>query len=517
STAPPPVAPPSPVKPTAPPTTRPAREVVVDTPLYRAVFTEQGAALQSFQLKRYQESLPFQTIFKLGLWFFGLEVERYQDPNVMPRRLKDLVRAGAGELPLSLTVDGKTLSAPAGLLYDASQTELILKSGEAGTLSFSTVTPEGLAITKTFTFQAAGYQFDLKAKVVNQSSQNLEGHLDLALTTNFSDLASDQRALLGFLGSINNRLEDLRVGGKNKGLQTFTGKVDWATVDEGYFLMALVPQSSPKALVTVKEAANEFLTVTLRQPESLAPAQETVLTAALYFGPKDLDDLKAVNLGLERTVDFGWFDFLAKPLLYVLKFINRYVNNWGWSLVILTLITRLVFWYPNHKSYKSMKEMQKIQPKVAKIREKYKDDKETMNKELISLYRTFKVNPMAGCLPMFLQFPVFIALYNVLSYAIELRHAPFISTIPLTNIVWLSDLSAKDPLLISPLIMGASMFIQQQMTPSPGDPTQAKMMMFLPIVFTFLFLNFASGLVIYWLVNNILAIVQQHYTNKYLT
>jgi len=164
-----------------------------------------------------------------------------------------------------------------------------------------------------------------------------------------------------------------------------------------------------------------------------------------------------------------------------------------------------------------MKDMQKLQPKVAKIREKFKDDKEAMNKELMALYRTFKVNPMAGCLPMLLQLPVFIALYNVLGYAIELRHASFIPTLPLTNIVWLADLSAKDPLLITPLVMGATMFLQQKMTPSTGDPTQAKMMMFLPLIFTFMFLNFASGLVVYWLVNNVLSIAQQYYTNKYLS
>jgi YidC/Oxa1 family membrane protein insertase len=193
------------------------------------------------------------------------------------------------------------------------------------------------------------------------------------------------------------------------------------------------------------------------------------------------------------------------------------VHNYGWAIIILTIIIRVLFFYPNHKSYKSMKEMQKLQPKVAKLREKYKDDKETMNKELMALYRTFKVNPLAGCLPMALQLPFFIALYNVLGYAIEMRHAPFIATLPFTEIAWLSDLSAKDPLLITPLVMGATMFIQQKMTPSPGDPTQAKMMMFLPLIFTFLFLNFASGLVLYWLVNNVLSIIQQYYTNKYLT
>ena len=200
-----------------------------------------------------------------------------------------------------------------------------------------------------------------------------------------------------------------------------------------------------------------------------------------------------------------------------MKFFDRYSLNYGWAIIILTFLIRIVFFYPNHKSYKSMKDMQKLQPKVAKIREKFKDDKEAMNKELMALYKTFKVNPLAGCLPMVIQLPVFIALYNVLGYAIELRHASFIPTVPFTDIVWLADLSTKDPLLITPIVMGATMFLQQKMTPSPGDPAQAKMMMFLPLIFTFMFLNFASGLVIYWLVNNVLSIVQQYYTNKYLT
>jgi YidC/Oxa1 family membrane protein insertase len=219
---------------------------------------------------------------------------------------------------------------------------------------------------------------------------------------------------------------------------------------------------------------------------------------------------------LEGAVDFGWFQILALPLLYVLKFFYGFLGNYGWAIILLTLVIRILFIYPNHKSFKSMQDMQKLQPKIAKLREKYKDDKEAMNKELMGLYRTYKVNPMGGCLPMVLQLPVFIALYNILGNAIELRHAPFISTLPFTNIVWLADLSAKDPLLITPLIMGATMFLQQKMTPSPGDPTQAKMMLFMPIIFTFMFLNFASGLVLYWLFNNILSIGQQYYTNKYL-
>jgi YidC/Oxa1 family membrane protein insertase len=214
------------------------------------------------------------------------------------------------------------------------------------------------------------------------------------------------------------------------------------------------------------------------------------------------------------VVNFGWFDWLARPFLYVIKWLNGYIHNYGWSLIILTILLRLVLWYPNQKSMQSMKVMQKIQPRVTEIREKYKDDREAMNRELMNLYRTFKVNPLGGCLPMLLQLPVFLALYNLLLYSIEFRQASFIPTLPLTNIVWLADLSAKDPLLITPIVMGATMFIQQKMSPSMGDPTQARMMMFMPLIFTVIFINFSAGLVLYWLVNNILSISQQYYIQK---
>jgi YidC/Oxa1 family membrane protein insertase len=275
---------------------------------------------------------------------------------------------------------------------------------------------------------------------------------------------------------------------------------------------------TPRTQATLQEAQknpNE-LKATLTMPETLAAGQEVQASYAFYFGPKDSRDLKAADLGLDDVVYFGWFDWLARPFLYVIKWLNGYIHNYGWTLIIFTILMRLVFWYPNHKSMQSMKVMQKIQPRVTEIREKYKDDREAMNRELMSLYRTFKVNPLGGCLPMLLQLPVFLALYNLLLYSIEFRQASFIPTFPFTNYVWLADLSVKDPLLITPIVMGATMFLQQKMSPSMGDPTQARMMMFMPLIFTFLFLNFAAGLVVYWMVNNILAIIQQYFTNKYI-
>ena len=496
--------------------TRPAKDVVVDTPAYKAVFTELGGRLKSFQLKNYKDRLPYEPIFHFKLGPVGFEVNRYLDPTTNGLKPKDLVRQGGdGELPLTLGWTGKTLNLPGTALYEASTSALTLHAGEKGTLKFTSVSPEGLTKVKTYTFKGDSYGFDLAVQAANNTGQQLDGQLNLDLSANFAAIPDPENFhFLGFNGSINNKLESIK-SGDLKEPKTFAGKVEWAGLDEGYFLTAIIPESV-KSWVTVSEAPKAPMVASVRAPvEALAPGQAAQFSYVLYFGPKNLDDLRPLGLG--RAVDFGWFDFLGKPLLTFLSWLERYSFNYGWAIVILTILLRIVFWYPNHKSYKSMKDMQKLQPKVAKLREKYKDDKETMNKELMALYRTFKVNPMAGCLPMVMQLPVFVALYNVLGYAIELRHASFIPTLPFTNIVWLADLSAKDPLLITPIIMGATMFIQQKMTPSTGDPAQAKMMMFLPLIFTFMFLNFASGLVIYWLVNNVLSIAQQHYTNKYLT
>jgi len=516
--APPPVAArpaPSAPKPMCPPTARPAKDVVVDTPLYRAVFTELGGRVKSFQLKKYKDRMPFEPLYHFKLGPVGFELERYLNPETTKIAPKELVReGGANELPLTVSWGSKTLNVAGLDLCEASTTGLSLKDGDKSTLKFTCVSPEGLTFVKTFTFKADSYGFDLALQVTNHTKHPLEGQINLDLSENFAGEEANRFHFLGFNGSINNKLEDIKSEGLKES-KTFTGKVEWAGLDEGYFMTTMVPESA-KAWVTLSEPPKAPMVASLRTPvESLAPGQAAQVSYLLYFGPKNLDDLKP--LGLDRAVNFGWFDFVGKPFLTFLNWLNSYTHNYGWTIVIFTILLRIVFWYPNHKSYKSMKDMQKLQPKVAKIREKYKDDKEAMNKELMGLYRTFKVNPMAGCLPMVLQLPVFIALYNVLGYAIELRHAPFIPTLPFTNIVWLADLSAKDPLLITPLIMGATMFIQQKMTPSAGDPTQAKMMMFLPLIFTFMFLNFASGLVVYWLMNNVLSIGQQYYTNKYLT
>ena len=290
-------------------------------------------------------------------------------------------------------------------------------------------------------------------------------------------------------------------------------------------MMALIPEITQgpwKAAITRLDKANTTQT-SLSHAISQSVSGTTALRFCrmnLYFGPKEIDRLKASGHNLEKAINFGWFDPIAKPLLYVLNFFYQYIHNYGWAIILLTVLIKIAFWPLAHKSAQSMKTMQKLQPKLQKLKEKYGDDKERMNKELMQLYKTYKVNPMSGCLPMLLQIPVFFALYKVLLQAIELRHAPFL--------LWINDLSAPDRLMIPgvdipmlggipvlTLLMGVSMYFQQKMSPSSLDPTQAKMMQLLPVVFTFMFINFPSGLVLYWLVNNILSIVQQYYVNKF--
>jgi len=280
-------------------------------------------------------------------------------------------------------------------------------------------------------------------------------------------------------------------------------------------------ENGNSAVAEVKKGAAGFLETIVSTPQFVVNSgQSTTLTNRIFVGPKDLYILKAQGNSLEASLDLGWFSAIATPLLYTLKFLYDYVGNYGLAIIIITVVLKALFFPLTHKSYKSMKDMQKIQPVMAELKEKYKDDRETMNKKVMELYKDNKVNPLGGCLPMVVQIPVFFALYKALMFSIELRHAPFY--------LWITDLSGPDnlighalglPFVLGPLpvVMGATMFIQQKMTPTSMDPMQEKMMLASPLVFTVMFLSFPSGLVLYWLINNVLTIAQQMYINKQTT
>ncbi|MEW6324824.1 MAG: membrane protein insertase YidC, partial [Nitrospirota bacterium] len=288
---------------------------------------------------------------------------------------------------------------------------------------------------------------------------------------------------------------------------THSGEVQWTALEGKYFIAALIPRM-PAGQATVKKEGAFGVVAGLALP----PVQRHEL--ALYAGPKEYKRLTALQVGLEQTIDFGWFMFwsltlvqiIAKPLFLLLQFVHDYTHNYGVAIILVTMLIKLLFVPLTHKSYTSMKAMQALQPKMAELQKKYKDDRERFNKELFLLYKTHKANPLGGCLPMVLQIPVFVAFFNILYTTIELRHAPFL--------LWIQDLSNQDPYYVLPIIMGATMFIQQKIQPTAMDPRQAKMMLMLPVIFTFFFLTFPAGLVLYWLINNLLTILQQYVTMK---
>ncbi|MDQ6986468.1 MAG: membrane protein insertase YidC [Mariprofundaceae bacterium] len=278
----------------------------------------------------------------------------------------------------------------------------------------------------------------------------------------------------------------------------------WTGIMEPYFIAALIGETDRVYDYYYKGNGNTYQAGRLASGER--DGSSTNFVTNIYIGPKATTIMKALNVGLERSVDYGWFAVIAKPLHHLLIWLYQYLGNYGLCIIVLVLMIKTLFYWPTKKAYESMADMRKLQPEMARMRELHGDDRQKMGQEMMAMYKKNKVNPMGGCLPIVIQIPVFFALYKSLLVSIELRHAPFYG--------WITDLSAMDPYYVLPIVMGASMIIQQRLNPAPPDPLQAKVMKFLPIIFTFMFLFFPSGLVLYWLVNNILSIAQQWYILK---
>ena len=462
-----------------------AKDVVVDTDLYTAVFSNQGASLKSFVLKKYKETNSAS----------GKQVALINESNPEGFAL----RTGGVGFPLSPSV-----------IYATGTGNLTVGRDEKRQLVFIFTSPDGQTVKKTYTFQGGSYAIDLATEIVNGSSDKISGTLDLLFPYQVGDKEKQSRfEASGAVLLADNKFESETLKDLESKPKEYETNVLWAGFADKYFLSAVLSKDNAIARVKTAKETGNYLAATIESPAfTLAPGQSHSVSYKLFMGPKDLDLLKAQGSGLEQALDLGWFSAIAKPLLYVLKYFYKYTHNYGIAIIIITVILKILFFPLTHKSYKSMKEMQKLQPKMLELREKHKDDREALNRATMELYKTHKVNPLGGCFPMVVQIPVFFALYKALLFSIELRHAPFM--------LWITDLSAKDPYYVTPIIMGATMFIQQKMTPSTMDPMQAKIMLALPIVFTFMFLNFPSGLVIYWLVNNILTIAQQAYINRLL-
>lgn len=489
-----------------------AKDITVETNQYTAVFSTKGGALKSFQLKGYQQDCSecAEDIYpKIKKAIFG-------GNEPLPAKkagLVELVHVKEGmPYPLAITFPESSIDIAPDAMYETAATKLDLaNSKEKQQLVFSQVFDDKIKVEKIFTFNPDNYTINLDVKVHNLTDGTVNQIPKLSWQQ-YADPAweEDSYGHDGPVVSVAKSIERHTIKELEKE-KIYGPNILWGGYESKYFIASFIPNNPSLTNIIMNRNANNMVSVSIKgQKEPIPGGQNGNFNYTLYLGPKQYDLLKTQNIGLEDSIDFGsWLKWLAMPLLLVVNFIHNFVGNYGIAIIILTLIIKIIFWPLGNMSYKSMKAMQDLQPKILEMKEKYKNDPAKLNQETMAMYRTHKVNPFSGCLPMLIQIPIFFGLYKALLYSIELRHSPFF--------FWIQDLSAKDPYYITPIIMGATQFIQQKMTPTMGDPMQAKIMLLMPVVFTFFFLNFPSGLVVYWLFNNIFSIGQQYYINKKLS
>lgn len=459
------------------------KSIVVETPLYNARINTQGGVLEHFSLKKYKQTI------------------KPDSPLI------DLVGKQSSLMaPMGVIYNGMPTWNKGQWSYDGAESTT-LEGTDAGVLRF-VCRIAGMNLVRELTFHADSYVIEENLRVQNLSSGQAQARVTFTLASTSLTPEDDRynRTRIAWLNADGLEEED----GEDEIKEGVLGDngLLWGGLQSNYFLMALAPETAD-AVFKAKFVDNVYRLGVEKTGMLVESGMETAVVNDYYIGPKEEEYLEGAPNQLSRALHFGFFDFLAKPLLMGLNWFYNYVGNYGVAIMLLTICIKILFWPLSQKSYKSMNKMKKIQPMMTKVREKYKDDRQKMNQEMMQLYKTYKVNPAGGCFPMLIQIPVFFGLYQALLGSIELRHAIFIKYLPFTDYIWLADLSAKDPFYITPLIMGATMLLQQKLTPSPGDPTQAKIMLFMPLIFTFMFLNFPSGLVVYWLINNVLSIGQQ--------
>ena len=469
------------VTPVAPTTAEPAKMVVVDTPLYHAEFTNEGAILTSFRLKNY--------------------LDDHRQPLEMVPQSVD-----GKEHPLKLEMNDKELSKLANTsVYSVSTDTISLSGRDKEKLEF-TFSDGGHTFLKSFEFRADSYLMGFTV-AARQGDQYLPVKVSWAPGIETVRSYSKPSFLNPSRGLVNTGEKVEHLDPKDE-YQRIGSTVRWAGVENNYFLAIFIP-SNPSS-----QPADSYMTkVTAdKKPQNvnvlLAGVRSEPLQMTLFIGPKDYILLDQLGMDLSKAVDFGFFGPITKSLFFTLREFYKFTKNYGLAIVLITILIKIIFTPFTQMSFASMKKMQQMQPEMKKVQEKYaklkSDDprKQSMNTEVMALHKRYGVNPLGGCLPMLLQMPVLFAFYQLLSNAIELRGAPFA--------LWLQDLSRPDPYWVTPLLMGATMFLQQKMTPAT-DPMQKNMMYIMPVMFTYISLNLPSGLVLYWLLSNVLAIAHQYY------
>lgn len=468
-----------------------SQRISVETDLFHIEIDTKGGDLRRADLKKYAVS--------------------GDQPDVPFRLMDDEAEIFIAQSGL-LASQGSGSAAPSHHeIYSSKANSYVLEDGQDSMeVRLNWKDESGVSIDKVYTFYRDKHLIDVRFEINNASSSEWKGHMYRQLAR--SKPTDDNNMFMytytgGVIYSTEEKYEKIEFDdmAQENLSRNITG--GWAAMIQHYFLGAWIPNKDEANNYYSKSPGDgRYILGMIGAPLSVAAGQSENLNVQLYIGPKVQGDLEQIAEGLELTVDYGVLTILAKPLFWLLNVIHGFVGNWGWAIIFLTVLIKAVFYKLSETSYKSMAQMRKLQPKLKQLKENYGDDKQKLNEAMMRMYREEKINPLGGCLPILVQIPVFIALYWMLLESVEIRQQPFM--------LWITDLTAKDPYFILPVLMGATMLIQHKLNPTPLDPIQARVMMILPIAFTFFFLWFPSGLVLYWVVNNILSIAQQYYITR---
>lgn len=470
-----------------------AEKVVVTTDVYRLTFDTAGARITDLSLLRFADQEDKEQPFRLLSPAYAYEAQT------------GIINAGGGE---AFPTHNTLMHLVAGPLEMA-------EGQNALTVKFQSDAVNGVQVVKTFEFTRDSYVINMRTEVVNTGAVPVTPELYLQLVRNSDALPGGSMFWHTFTGPAYytqddkyNKVafSDIVEGKKPLNAQTDNG---WVGMVQHYFVTAwLLPEGTQRTYYTRSLGNNRVAIGMIAPLKTLAPGESLTSEAKLYTGPQNETVLEKLAPGLDLVKDYGMFKIFSKPLFWLLNMLHSLLNNWGWAIVALVVLIKAAFFWLNASAYRSMAKMKAVAPRVQEMRERYKDKPQQMQQEMMRIYREEKINPLGGCLPILVQIPVFIALYWVLLSSVEMRNAPWIG--------WITDLSVKDPYYILPIIMTASTLFQTWLNPTPPDPMQAKMMWIMPMVFSVMFFMFPSGLVLYWVTNNILSIAQQWFINKRL-
>ncbi|MFA9216754.1 MAG: membrane protein insertase YidC [Sphingomonadaceae bacterium] len=476
-----------------------SERITITTDVIRADIDTLGGTIQRLELLKFKDGIDATKNEVL----FGADGKKTY--------LAETGLVGAAGLPNHTT--GFSAKPGARMLNDGNQVQLVLEAEQ-----------NGVKLTKTFTFKRGDYVIDVRHDVTNTGTAPVTPQLYLQLVHDGNKPEGDSYFNSSYTGPTLyteadkyhklqfEKLEKAAVEAVKTGkpmLQDHPVKADngWIAISQHFFVSAFVPQDKlTRDIFTKKIDTNLYAIGTVQPLGTLAPGASVSNDAKLYSGPQESKLLESVTPGLELVKDYGWLTIIAKPIFWVMDQLHKVLGNWGWTIIVFTILIKLAFFPLSAAGYRSMAKVKLVTPKMQAIRERYKGDPAKMNQATMELYKQEKINPLGGCLPILVQMPVFIALYWVLQASVEIRGAPWVG--------WIHDLAAPDPFFILPVLYAISMYITTKLNPAPADPMQAKMMLFMPLAFSVMFFFFPSGLVLYWVVNNVLSIGQQYVISK---